>query len=170
MHRAFLVCMRISRQNTVWKNLHCYLEISNKKESTANFSGDGPPKGNLLAAEFQILKSLAMQQNGISITKIRKNSPFKIDEIDSSIFQSAAVSNSILITTTPSDQIIGYIVTKINDIDLHEYDNISVLKLLASTKLLSISMFSPIEYKKLRRNNTIEKQILILSDSSHLRQ
>ena len=57
-----------------------------------------------------------MHRNGINISKRRKNCQFKVETIDNSIFQSKFRSRLCGV---------GYIVTKINDIDLKEYDNIS---------------------------------------------
>jgi len=133
------------------KNLHSYLDISIRKESTANIGGDGP---NILYVEheFQSLKHLAIQRNGITISRLRKNSPFKIDAIDTSIFQSTVLfSNLNQLLTNPYK--IGNIVTKINEIDLLGYDNISATKLLASTSILSITIFSPNEYKSMLRRS-----------------
>jgi len=98
------------------------------------------------------LKNLAMQRNGVNISRVRKNTPFKVEELDITIFQSRI--------SIPLNFGIGFIVTKINDIDLSQYDNKSAAKLLASTTIISITMFSPVEYAKVQRslsphNNTV---------------
>jgi len=97
----------------------------------------------MINEELENFKILALQRNGINISRVRKNSPFKVEAIDISIFQSRI--------SVPMNFGIGFIVTKINDIDLLQYDNISAAKLLASTNIISIKMFSPVEYKKLQR-------------------
>ena len=136
----------------LYKNLHVYIEISNKKESTANFSGDGPPKnGNPLTLELKSLQIFAMQRNGIKISKSRSNCPFIVEAIDISIFQSR-ISQPINAAAE-----VGYIVTKINDNDLLLYDNISAARLLATTNIYSINMYSPIEYRKLQKKSTYQK-------------
>ena len=77
-----------------------------------------------------------MQRNGIKISKSRSNCPFIVEAIDISIFQSRI--------SQPIDNAeVGYIVTKINDNDLLLYDNISAARLLATTNIYSINMYSP---------------------------
>jgi len=97
----------------------------------------------MINKELQNFKILALQQNGVSKSRVRKNSPFKVEAIDTFNFQSRI--------SVPMKFGIGFIETKINDIDLLQYDNISAAKLLASTNDISIKMFSPVENKKLQR-------------------
>lgn len=91
------------------------------------------------------LKKVALKRYVISISKFRKNEPFKVEAFDIFILQmKTIISKSNLYE-------VGYIVTKLDDIDLQQYDNISVAKLLASTTIESITIMSPFDYQKLKK-------------------
>jgi len=73
----------------LYKSLHFYIPISSKKESSANYSGDGPPTKNsnmLLAEELQILQISALQRNDKNVYRLQINSRFKVVAIDVSVF------------------------------------------------------------------------------------
>jgi len=93
----------------------------------------------MIQEEFKKLQILATQRNGINISRLRKNSQFKVETIDISIFQSKILR---------TDVGVGYIVTIVNNIDIKEYDNISAAKYLASNEIQLIETFSPIDDMK----------------------
>jgi hypothetical protein len=170
MHGHQLVYLQIRQKINCCKNLHQYIEISKKKESSANFSGDGPiiSQNFLKIDELQNLRLLAIQLNGMTIYRLRKNCPFKVDAIDPIRFPLRTVNSTEFEPIRPYQ--IGDVVTKINEIDLTQYDNLSAARLLASTKIISIIIMSPIEYTNLRKQLRISTNIKknITTDSTNV--
>jgi len=111
------------------------------------------PKNCKSSTDTDKLKSLqifAMHRNGINISKVRINGLFKVDALDISIFQTRILRIMNIA--------VGYIVTEINNINLLQYDNIFAATLLASTNIVSIIVYSPVEYTKLQRQSNYRKK------------
>jgi len=113
------------------------------------------------AMDLKALQISAMHRNGINISKLRKNGLFKVETIDNSIFRSKIPQST--------DCRVGYIVTKINNIDLKEYDTISAAKYLTSNDIRTIEIFSPINYMKQQRKTKYQtnKVISIMSTNQN---
>ena len=153
--------------------LHFFVDISRSKQSSANYIGDGPTLRNSTGefnnsisyqapdsisrltrsevnrnnknASQQQLKSIqdnAKIKNGLIIYKNRTNLPFKVKELDSNITESRIGINHVCV---------GNIVTKINGIELNEYDNKTVAELLNSIILTSIEHYSPNQWRQHQR-------------------
>ena len=90
---------------------------------------------NITPAAYEIrhLNMLALNLNGLSITKEHRYSSFKIQEINMAVL-ATRVSNTLSI---------GDIVLEINDILLHIHDNLFAAHLLSSEILISIRSYTP---------------------------
>jgi len=51
---AYIGFSNISNNETTHKNLHYYIDVSIRKESTANVNGDGPLQNNNLLVEREL--------------------------------------------------------------------------------------------------------------------
>ena len=135
------------------------MEISNRKESSANINGDGPSKKNNSINEKNLqlpehFQNLAMLRNGINIYRTRLNCPFKISALDIELLQTKLPNST--------DCTMGYIVTKINETDILKYTNLEAAKLLATTNIFSIETLPPTEHNKLlRKSRTVLIRIMI---------
>jgi len=146
-----------ARTECTYKNLFFYLDISNRKQSTANINGDGPLQTT--QKELEKINLTAFNRNGINIYRARMNCPFKVQKLNVLLLQTKVLN--------AMDCKLGYIVTNINDIDLQEYNNLLAATLLATANIFSLKMFSSSEYRILKRTSTNISEIQSESPTLH---
>ena len=111
--------------------IYIYVDISRRKQSCANFGGDGPTNSTTNVTidmhdtlQIDVIHSDARNLNGLNISKIRvNNSQFKVTFINTTLLHSR-IPNVVIA--------LGDIVTKVNGIDLRSLTSIEGSAILCS--------------------------------------
>jgi len=124
-----------------------YVDISKKKESSANYSGDGPSTSVAMTIENS---NQSLILNGITLHRSRKNVNYKIVALNKALLESRIGRSN-----TTYDISIGDIVISINEISIFNLHQSQVTEMLSYYPVHSIESYGHNEWRRQCRNRRI---------------